>query len=100
MSILRTKPVRQYQNYIKTKSYPEHTLVLQRYQDIKYSKYKNHCLSWSEMRIPTALGFITIEHNTYDTVNIHFIEISMVFVKSSIRYSITDNKPRVVIEEI
>ena len=102
MSILLRNPVAKYQNYIKTKCYPEHLAVLHRFENIKYTKYKNQYVDYSELLIPTSLGFIYIEHNVYKSINANMVEITMVFIESSVRYSFTDAtmKPTVQIEEL
>jgi hypothetical protein len=87
MSILSTKPVSQYYNYIKTRCHPDHLAVLRRFENIVYTKYKNQYVDYSEMRIPTSLGFIDIECNIYKSIDTDTVDITMVFIRSSVCYS-------------
>ena len=93
MSILHNKLHSRYHNYIKTRWYPDHLAVLNRYQDIKYTKYKNEYVNFSELRIPTSLGYIDIEHNISAALETDTIDITMIFISSTIRcYVINDTR--------
>lgn len=87
MSVLLHKPLSKYHNYIRTKWHPNHQLVSRRFENIQYTRHKNQYVDYSELRIPTSLGFIDIEHNVYRSIDIETVDITMVFIKSSIRYS-------------
>lgn len=94
------KPHSQFHNYIKTRWHPEHLAIFVRFQNIKYTKYKNEYVDYSEMRIPTSLGFIDIEHNVSSAFETDTIEITMVFVKSSVRYYMVNDTKETVIEHL
>ena len=104
MSILYGKQLSKYHNYIKTKWWPGHILIFQRYQNMQYSKYKNLTMHFGGYRIPTSLGFIDIEHTHYydcDCGICSTTEIAMVFHQSTVRVLIIHSldEKRIVDEE-
>ena len=100
MTTLFKKPHSKYHNYMKTRWHPDHLAVLWLFHNIKYSKFKNKYVDYSEMRIPTSLGYIEIEHNISAALKTDTIVISMVFIKSSIRHYIYQDAKSTVIENL
>ena len=100
MTSLFQKPHAMFHNYIKTRGHPDHLAVLLLFHNVKYSKFKNQYVDYSEMRIPTSLGFIEIEHNISAALKTDTIVISMVFIKSSIRHYIFNDTKSTVIENL